>query len=147
MSLQSGQMIAHYQLLEKLGEGGMAAIWKALDTSPDREVAETLEAAHENHVIHRNLKPANIQVAPDGHVKVPDFGLAKAFETGSPVVSGETSLSPTDTAALRSRLRSADWLPDGRQFVLLRGDDERPPGEIRIVINWIEELKARTGSF
>ena len=41
---------------------------------------------------------------------------------------------------------AGDWLPDGRALVLLRGEDEEPPDEIRVVMNWVEELRARTGS-
>ena len=46
-----------------------------------KQIAEALEAAHEQGIIHRELKPANINVRSDGTVKVLDFGLAKAIET------------------------------------------------------------------
>ncbi len=42
------------------------------------QVSMGLEAAHNNHIIHRDIKPQNIIISKEGKVKVTDFGIAKA---------------------------------------------------------------------
>jgi serine/threonine-protein kinase len=62
-----------------------------------RQIAEALEASHEQGIVHRDLKPANIKLRPDGVVKILDFGLAKLTDSAVVNIAGAT-LSPTITS-------------------------------------------------
>ncbi|HEX3077350.1 MAG TPA: Stk1 family PASTA domain-containing Ser/Thr kinase [Lachnospiraceae bacterium] len=47
------------------------------------QIAQGMEAAHANHIIHRDIKPQNIIISREGKVKVTDFGIAKATSSNT----------------------------------------------------------------
>ena len=45
------------------------------------QVGQGIAAAHEQHIIHRDIKPQNMIISRDGKVKVADFGIARAVSS------------------------------------------------------------------
>lgn len=68
-------------LKQFIREKGQLSIEESLDIAI--KIAEALNHAHENHIVHRDIKPHNILVTEDGRVKVTDFGIARAATTST----------------------------------------------------------------
>jgi serine/threonine protein kinase/tetratricopeptide (TPR) repeat protein len=75
-----GYLVLEYVPGQTLAERVAGARLKPQEAlSIAQQIAEAVAAAHEHEVIHRDLKPGNIKITPEGRIKVLDFGLAKAL--------------------------------------------------------------------
>lgn len=58
-------------------------------------ILEALEYSHRAGVVHRDIKPGNVMVTAGGHVKVMDFGIARAVSDSSSTVAETTAILGT----------------------------------------------------
>src|SRR3954449_1545889 len=59
------------------------------------EIGRALECAHVNRLVHRDVKPQNVLIDPDGRAKVTDFGIARSLEAKGLTATGRV-LGTTD---------------------------------------------------
>ena len=76
MELIEGRALSDY-----IHEQGPMAYPKVIALS--KQVASALAFAHKNHIIHRDVKPHNIMITPNGTAKITDFGIAKAVNAAT----------------------------------------------------------------
>ncbi|EFQ83405.1 PASTA domain protein [Aeromicrobium marinum DSM 15272] len=90
------------------------------------QVLIALSAAHEAHLVHRDVKPENVLITPDGEVKVADFGLARAVSTattatGNALIGTVSYLAPEIVVNAGTDARSDVYAVGAMTYEMLTG--------------------------
>jgi serine/threonine protein kinase len=136
-------------------EGGTLA--KKLDNVPQAPVtaakiietlARAMHVAHQHGIVHRDLKPSNILIAPDGTLKISDFGLAKQLDqdlgqTQTGAILGTPSyMAPEQAAGLARAIgpRTDIYALGAILYEMLTG---RPPFRGVSVLATLEQVRSQ----
>ncbi|MEV7554852.1 serine/threonine-protein kinase [Amycolatopsis sp. NPDC089917] len=108
---------ATYIVMELVEAPTLADLVRERGPLPAQQIAQVgervlsaLRAAHAAGIVHRDVKPANIMVAPDGRVKLTDFGIAHAADDPRLTTSGMIVGSPAFMAP--ERVEGRDAMPE-----------------------------------
>ena len=129
MELLEGQ-----DLREVLKKGGLTSLDDKLATI--EQILEGLAFAHSKGLVHRDLKPGNIRVLPQGRVKIMDFGLARpedAAATGA-LMGTPHYMAPEQVQGERATARSDVFSLGAMSYEILSGRLPFPGHTIAVVL-------------
>jgi len=86
------ELLEGRELRDIMNDGGLLPVEQVLDIVA--QVAQGLAYAHEHEIVHRDVKPSNIMVIRDGHVKITDFGIARMASSAVRTQTGMVLGSP-----------------------------------------------------
>src|SRR3989338_4231512 len=86
------ELLQGRELRDIMNESGLLPVDQVLDIVA--QVAQGLAYAHEHDIVHRDVKPSNIMVVRDGHVKITDFGIARMASSSVRTQTGMVLGSP-----------------------------------------------------
>ena len=111
------------------------------------QTAAALSAAHAAGLVHRDIKPGNLLITPDGRVKITDFGIARIADqvplTATGQVMGLCSISPQNKRA---------GIPPRRVLTFTRSElwrtkpsraGDRSPGSRKLPLPWRRSMSLR----
>ena len=86
------ELLEGRELRDIMNEGALLPVEQVLNIVA--QVAQGLAYAHEHEIVHRDVKPSNIMVIRDGHVKITDFGIARMASSSVRTQTGMVLGSP-----------------------------------------------------
>jgi eukaryotic-like serine/threonine-protein kinase len=87
------EFVAGHTLKEVLAAEGRLMPRRAMEISAD--ICAALEFSHRHGIIHRDIKPGNVMLTPNGQVKVMDFGIARALASGATTMTQTSAVIGT----------------------------------------------------
>jgi len=87
------EFVAGRTLKEVLAAEGRIMPRRALEMTAD--ICAALEFSHRHGIIHRDIKPGNVMLTPNGQVKVMDFGIARALASGATTMTQTSAVIGT----------------------------------------------------
>jgi serine/threonine-protein kinase len=87
------EFVAGRTLKEVLAAEGRLMPRRALEITAD--ICAALEFSHRHGIIHRDIKPGNVMLTPNGQVKVMDFGIARALASGATTMTQTSAVIGT----------------------------------------------------